>query len=139
MAWTPDGKHISMNLNVDNNPGLELITVKYDGSNLKKVFPVGSGHPSFHPGGLPLVITDAYQHEPVAKNGFVPIRLLNVKKNTEKIIAWVFVPSVEDSAFRVDPHPTWDRSGRYVIFNGYEDNTRCVFIADLQNAIKKFK
>ncbi len=137
MAWTADGDHISMNLEVDGEPGLEFITVKYDGSDLKTVFPVGSGHPSFHPGGLPLVVTDAYPHEPVThQDGFVPVRLLNVATGTEELIAHVFVPKVEDSSFRVDAHPTWDRSGRFVIFNGYEDNTRCVYIADLKEYIQ---
>ena len=51
--WTPDGEHLSMNLNVDGNEGLELITVKYDGTELKTVFTPGSGHPSFHPKGHP--------------------------------------------------------------------------------------
>jgi hypothetical protein len=138
MAWTADGDHISMNLEMDGDPVLELITVKYDGTDLKTVYPTGSGHPSFHPGGLPLIITDAYAHEPVTnQDGFVPVRLLNVATGTEELIANVFVPKVEDSSFRVDAHPTWDRSGRYVIFNGYEDNTRCVYIADLKDIIKK--
>lgn len=136
MAWTPDGDHISMNLEVDGKPGLELITVRYDGKDLKTVFPTGSGHPSFHPGGLPFVITDSYRHEPVTKNdGFVPVRLLNTFTGEEHLIASVFVPDMKNSSFRVDPHPTWDRSGRYIIFNGFEDNTRCVYMADLQPII----
>ena len=139
MAWMPDGEHISMNLEADGKPGLELISVKYDGSDLKIVYPTGSGHPSFHPGGLPLVITDSYRDEPVTNHdGFVPVRLLNIETKTEQLIAYVFVPNVKDNSFRVDAHPTWDRTGRYVVFNGYEDNTRCVFIADLKEIIAKF-
>ncbi len=139
MAWTADGDHISMNLNVDDDPGLELITVKYDGSELKMVYPVGSGHPSFHPGGLPFVITDSYWQEPVTKqDGFVPIRLLNVETGKEDVIAMVYVPIKDDSSFRVDAHPTWDRTGRYIIFNAFEDNTRCVFMADLKEIVDKF-
>jgi len=136
MAWTPDGEHISMNLENDGKPGLEIITVKYDGSELKTVFPIGSGHPSFHPKGLPFVITDSYWNEPVTRNdGFIPLRLLNTETGEEIRIAYVFVPKVNDSSFRVDLHPTWDRTGRYVIFNGYEDNERCVFMADMKNII----
>ena len=138
MAWTPDGDYISMNLENDGNAGLELITVKYDGSDLKTVFPTGSGHPSFHPNGLPFVITDSYWDEPVTrKDGFIPLRLLNTKTGRETRIAYVFVPKVNDSSFRVDLHPTWDRSGRYVVFNGYEDNERCVFMADMKKILKK--
>ena len=137
MAWTPDGDHISMNLEMDGNPGLELITVRFDGSDLKTVFPIGSGHPSFHPGGLPFIITDSYLHEPVTKkDGFVPVRLLNTETGEEYLLASVFVPNVKDNSFRVDPHPTWDRSGRYIIFNGFEDNTRCVYIADLKDVLR---
>jgi hypothetical protein len=138
MAWTPDGEHISMNLENDGKPGLEIITVKYDGSELKTVFPTGSGHPSFHPKGLPFVITDSYWDEPVTrKDGFIPLRLLNTETGEEIRIAYVFVPRVNDSSFRVDLHPTWDRTGRYVIFNGYEDNERCVFMADMKKVLKK--
>lgn len=138
MAWLPDGEHISMNLENDGTPGLEIITVKYDGSELKTVFPTGSGHPSFHPKGLPYIITDSYRDEPVTNHdGFVPLRLLNIETGKETVVARVFVPNVKDSSFRVDLHPTWDRSGRYVIFNGYEDNVRCVFIADMKDLIYK--
>lgn len=137
MAWTPDGDHISMNLENDGNPGLEIITVKYDGSELKTVFPVGSGHPSFHPQGQPYIITDSYWGEPVtSKDGFIPLRLLNTKTGEETRIAYVFIPKVTDSSFRVDLHPTWDRTGRYVIFNAFEDNERCVFMADMKDVLK---
>ncbi len=137
MAWMPDGEHISMNLEIDGNPGLEIITVKYDGSELNTVFPTGSGHPSFQPKGLPFIITDSYWDEPVTnKDGFIPLRLLNTETGKEIRIAYVFVPRVNDNSFRVDLHPAWDRTGRYVIFNGYEDNERCVFMANLSKIIK---
>ncbi len=136
MAWAADGVHISQNLNVDGKEGIEIITVKYDGSDMKEVFPIGSGHPSFHPKGLPLIVTDSYWHEPITnKDGFVPLRLINVDTQEEQLIASIYVPVTDDSYFRVDPHPAWDRSGRYVIFNAFEDNTRCVFIADLKEII----
>jgi len=139
MAWLPDGEHISINLEVDDqSPGLEIVTVKYDGSDLKEVYDLGSGHPSFHPRGLPYIITDAYTKETTVTegDGFVPIRLINTKTKVETILAWIFVPDVEDSSFRVDAHPAWDRSGRYVIFNGYGDGTRCVYMADLEGILR---
>jgi len=142
MAWMPDGDHFSMNLEVDSTKnGLELITAKYDGTEMKTVFSPGSGHPSFHPKGLPLIITDAYNHEKsVAKgDGIVPIRLMNTKTGKEILLANVRVPSVKDNSFRMDAHPTWDRTGRYVIFNGYDDNNRGVYIADLQKTIEELK
>jgi len=133
--WMPDGEHLSMNLNIDDKEGLELISVKYDGTDMKTVFTPGSGHPSFHPKGLPLIITDAYPDEVITKrNGTVPIRLLHTDTNNEEQIAEVFVSNA-NGEFRIDPHPAWDRSGRFVIFNGYVGNTRNVFVADLNNII----
>ena len=140
MAWMPDGEHISINLDIeDQTPGLELVTVRYDGMNLKKVFYPGSGHPSFHPRGLPLIITDSYRHETLVTNndGFVPVRLLNTQTGEETLIAKVKIPDVKDNSFRLDPHPTWDRTGRFVIFNGYDDASRGVYIADLEHFTKK--
>ncbi|PSR54055.1 hypothetical protein AHMF7605_11245 [Adhaeribacter arboris] len=136
--WMPDGERISMNLNVDGQPGLEFITAKYDGSDLKVAFTPGSGHPSYHPAGLPLVITDAYPDEPIAPGkGISPIRLLNTYTGQEEEIFKIFVSDTQGE-FRIDPHPAWDRIGGYVIFNGYEGNTRNVFIADLKDLVTKY-
>ena len=142
MAWLPDGDHLSMNLEVNvEKEGLEIVTVKYDGTELKEVFDPGSGHPSFHPDGLPLIITDAYAHETrvTAGDGYVPVRLLNVRTGKEIVIAKVKTPQVEDSSFRLDAHPTWDRSGRYVVFNGYDGDVRSVYVADLNRIISQEK
>lgn len=135
--WTPDGEHLSMNLNVDGKEGLELITVKYDGTDLKTVFTPGSGHPSFHPKGLPLMVTDAYPDEPItARNGTVPLRLLHTETGEEEKMTEVFVSNT-GGEFRIDPHPAWDRTGRYIVFNGFVGNTRNVFIADLKEYLAK--
>ncbi|MCY7351733.1 MAG: hypothetical protein LH606_13870 [Cytophagaceae bacterium] len=128
--WTPDGEHLSMNLNVDGKPGLEIITVRYDGSDLKTVFSPGSGHPSFQTGGLPFMVTDAYPGELGLTEGSVPIRLMNVQTGTEQTLVSIFLSKAEGE-FRIDAHPAWDRSGRYVIFNGFTDGTRGVFLADV--------
>ncbi|MBC8155729.1 MAG: hypothetical protein H7Z72_22810 [Bacteroidetes bacterium] len=137
--WTPDGEHLSMNLNTDGKPGLELITVRYDGSDLKTVFTPGSGHPSFQPKGLPFIVTDAYPDEGFSsEDGTVPIRLMQVSTGTEQAIARIFV-SKAVGEFRIDAHPAWDRSGRYVVFNGYLDGTRSVFMADLKNVLEAAK
>lgn len=129
--WTADGKHLSMNLNIDDKEGLELIEVKYHGTDMKTVFFPGSGHPSYHPRGLPLIITDACPNESItAKNGIVPIRLLDTATGKEVNIVEIFVSKI-DGEFRIDPHPAWDKSGRYIIFNGYINNIRNVFMADI--------
>ncbi len=131
--WTPDGEHLSMNLNVDGKPGIEIITVKYDGSDLKIVYPKGSGHPSFHPKGLPFIVTDAYSGEMNLPDGKTPIRLINVATQTEQNIAEIILPEIINFEFRVDAHPAWDRSGRFVVFNGTDHGTRCVYVADLKD------
>jgi hypothetical protein len=128
--WCPDGIHVSMNLSVDGRPGLEIIRVRYDGSELQPLFKPGSGHPSFHPAGRYL-ITDAYPNEPVAfGDGSVPLRLIDTKTSTCQNIVRVYV-SAAKGEFRVDPHPAWDASGRYVVFNGFVHGTRKVYVADL--------
>jgi hypothetical protein len=133
--WCPDGDHLSMNLNVDDDRALELITVKFDGSDLRTVFKPGSGHPSFHRDGR-YIITDAYPHEPVALgDGSVPLRLIDLQTATCTNVVRVFV-SAAKGEFRIDAHPAWDRSGRYVVFNGFVDNTRRVYIADLSSLLK---
>lgn len=129
--WMPDGERLSMNLDVDGKPGLELITVRADGTDLKVVFRPGSGHPSQHPAGRSFFITDAYPDEPVAaRDGTSPLRLLDTANGTERRLVNIFV-SMKAGEFRVDPHPAWDRTGRFVAFNGFEGGTRGVFVADL--------
>lgn len=137
--WMPDGEHLSMNLNADGKPGIEIITVKYDGSDLRIVYPKGSGHPSFHPTWLPFIVTDAYAGEMSMPNGKTPIRVINVETQTEQNIAEIFLPEIENFEFRVDAHPAWDKTGRYVVFNGTENGTRCVYLADLINVLKTMK
>jgi hypothetical protein len=128
--WSPDGEHLSMNLNVDGQPGLEIITVRYDGTDLKTVFTPGSGHPSYNPGSGPLMVTDAYPGELGYTAGTVPIRLMNTQTGQEEAVVKIFVSNA-GGELRIDPHPAWDRTGRYVVFNGFEGNTRGVYLADL--------
>lgn len=133
--WTADGEHLSMNLDVDDKPGLEIITVRYDGSDLRTVFAPGSGHPSFHPTDARYLVTDAYPNEPVTSgDGVVPVRLLNVATGQEQAVAKLYVSNT-GGEFRIDPHPAWDRSGRYVVFNGFVGGTRNVYLADLSKLI----
>ena len=35
------------------------------------------------------------------------------------------------SEHRIDAHPVWDRTGRYLVFNGVHNDTRSVFVADV--------
>ncbi|WP_300699732.1 hypothetical protein [Bacteroides sp.] len=127
--WMPDGDHLSMNLNVDGKEGVEIISVKYDGTDLKEVYPIGSGHPSYNVAGLPYIVTDAYSGEVTSGKGMTPIRLINYELQTEFNLAEVYLPPIRNFEFRVDAHPAWDRTGRYVVFNAMKDEHRCVYVA----------
>lgn len=135
--WDTDGEHLTMNLNVDGKPGLEIIRVKYDGTDLKTIYSPGSGHPSSNPKGANFMVTDAYAGEMPTAEGYAPIRLIDLVNQTEKIISGAHLPPIKDFEFRVDAHPAWDRTGRYVVFNGTNNNTRSVYIADLKKMLKK--
>jgi len=131
MNWMPDGEHLSMNLNVEGGRGLAIIRVSADGTGMSVLFRPGSGHPSQQPRGLPFYVTDAYPDEPVAAgDGTSPLRFLDIARGVERTILQIYV-SMTAGEMRVDPHPAWDRTGRYVAFNGFVGGTRNVFLADL--------
>lgn len=140
--WAPDGENITINLNIrDGTKDLDIVSVRYDGANLHSIHPVGSGHPSMHP-TLPFVVTDAYTHEPLARgDGTVPLRLIDLRTKTEVALAHVRARR-SDSAklsteFRIDQHPVWDKTGRYLVFNGVHADTRSVYIADVGPWLEK--
>ena len=114
---------------------------RFDGMYMSIVAPdhTGSGHPSFHPDGR-FLVTDSYNYElPAFKDGTIPIRLIDIAKNNEKQIVRIrTIPKYNgpEGIFRVDPHPAWDRTGSYVVFNACPEGIRKVFIADLTNFIK---
>ena len=134
--WAPDGENITINLNIrDGTKDLDLVSVRYDGTNLRSIHPVGSGHPSMHP-TLPFVVTDAYTHEPLARgDGTVPLRLIDLRNRTEVALAHVLARRSESAKlsteFRIDQHPVWDATGRYIVFNGVHQDTRAVYVADI--------
>jgi hypothetical protein len=70
-------------------------------------------------------------------DGRSPIRLINTETQSEKTIATADLPAINDFEFMVDAHPAWDRSGRFVTFNGTYNGTRSVFIADLIDVLKR--
>jgi hypothetical protein len=136
-TWFPDGKRISMNLNIDREV-LRFVEVNYDGSNLHKILEKvqGSGHPTVTPDGSH-ILTDTYTHESLAfGDGTTPIRWVDLKEGTEETIIRINTATgVEDGVMRVDPHPAWDRTWRYVTFNAFVDGTRRVFVADMKRLI----
>ncbi|MEQ9453735.1 MAG: hypothetical protein RLN76_03970 [Phycisphaeraceae bacterium] len=130
----PDGERLSMNLRDPESDALWLMRVGVDGSGLEAMTDVpGSGHPTVHPDGVH-VLTDTYQHEPWTREGMTPLRWIDLQAGTERVLAWIDTrpPGGDDDAvLRVDPHPSWDRSWRWVAFNGVSGGTRRLFVVDL--------
>lgn len=133
-TWFPDGWRISMNLNIDRDV-LRLVEVNADGTGLRKMLAntPGSGHPTVHANGTH-ILTDTYTNEPTAfGDGTIPLRWIDLKTGGETALVRINTRQpCEDSVLRVDPHPAWDRTWRYVAFNGFVGGTRRVFIADLK-------
>ena len=133
--WAPDGEHLTMNLEVDGVPGLEIVRFRPDGRDMETIYQPGSGHPSINP-RAPFVITDAYPWEPFAVgDGSSPLRLIDLRSRKEVVIANIAIGLAKGTGLRVDPHPAWDVTGRYVVFDGFEGDTRNVYLADLGSLI----
>lgn len=138
--WFPDGQKLSMNLCLDGDKQMYLAQVNADGTNLQKIIDKipGSGHPTVHPNGKHIV-TDSYQQEKVAfGDGTVPIRFVDLESNSEKTLVRINVANQgtkSSIALRVDPHPAWTPDYKHLVFNGYVDGTRRVYIADLSNLV----
>jgi len=135
--WCPDGDTVLMNLSLAGK-GLQFVAARYDGSSLEDAAPgiMGSGHPTMHPDGRH-ILTDAYPGEPVAfGDGTVPIRWIDRYEGEDTALVRVqVVPPFQGpkGELRVDPHPAWDRTFRYVAFNACPDGTRRVYVADLSS------
>ena len=122
--------------------------VDYDGRNLRKITDAvdGSGHPTVHPDGRHL-LTDCYLHERWTDEaaGTTPLRWIdlqgsgsgNAEQATDREIVRMVTkpPYLPGGALRIDPHPAWDRTWRYVAFNANVGGTRRVMVADLQTLL----
>ncbi len=135
--WCPDGEHVMMNLAIGGaGTPLRLVRARQDGAGLEPMSGriVGSGHPSLHPDGRH-VVTDAYLGEPVAfGDDTTPLRWIDLAEGSERTV--VRIRTRPDFAgpkneLRVDPHPAWDRTFRFVTFNACPDGRRRVYIARL--------
>jgi hypothetical protein len=132
--WYPDSEHILMNLKLTDNR-MQIVKARYDGTEYGAMIPgiLGTGHPSLHPEGR-FLVTDCYLHEETAfGDGTVPIRLIRMSGEEEDIVRICTKPYFEGPKreLRVDPHPAWDRSFRYLVFNAFLGGTRQILIADM--------
>lgn len=139
--WYPDGTRLSMNLNVERT-GMRFMEVNRDGTNLHKIFesPGGSGHPTIHPSEA-FLVTDTYVFESFAfGDGTTPLRLVELPSGHESLLARIRSETPvqkEHVSMRLDPHPAWDRSWRYILFNACPDDTRRVYLADMASVIDR--
>jgi len=131
-TWTADSRHLTFNLDLHHR-GMKLWRIRDDGSDFSLLvdFAKGSGHPTLHANGRH-VLTDTYLHEGFTdESGVCPLRWLDLERRGESHpIRMCIRPASSRGEWRVDPHPAWDRTWRYVAFNGVAGNTRRVFIAD---------
>jgi len=137
--FEPDGEHLSMNLGAFGD-GLRFARVRYDGWGLQPYHwdTPGSGHPTVHPDGRH-ILTDTYAHESTSfGDGTIPLRWFD--RQTGEVENVVRIRSAVEPrnhrALRVDAHPAWDRSWRWVVFNGVAENTRKVYVADFSSLIE---
>ncbi|QNK55964.1 hypothetical protein [Paenibacillus sp. PAMC21692] len=134
--WFPDGEHLSMNLDIHEEGQVKLVQVRHDGKDLRMITDrmPGSGHPTVHPNGRHMV-TDTYAWEPTAfGDGTIPIRWIDLQTQSEQTLIRINVDypaSSKDGSLRVDAHPAWTPDNRHIVFNGYVDGSRRVFLADL--------
>ena len=137
--FCPDGEHLSMNLGAFADE-LRFATVRHDGWGLRPYHwdVPGSGHPTVHPDGRH-ILTDTYAHEKTSYgDGTIPLRWFDRQTGEVRNVVRVCsrVEPTNHGALRVDAHPAWDRSWRWVVFNGVAENTRRVFVADFQRLLQ---
>lgn len=130
--FSPDGRSLSMNLKLHSDV-LRFCQVDLDGRDLRPILDTlpGSGHPTLHPDGRHL-LTDTYTREATAfGDGTIPLRWVDLTAGTESTLVRINTAQPTDlPEARVDPHPAWDRTWRWITFNGHVDGTRRVFVAD---------
>ncbi len=133
----PDGKALSMN-HALNFEELRLVRCDVDGGNKRLILDdvLGSGHPTIHPDGRHL-LTDCYQGEPMTfGDGTIPLRWLDLETGAEEHLVRIDTKSASsNSILRIDPHPAWDNTWRYIAFNATPGGTRRVYVADLEAKI----
>lgn len=151
--WHPDGERIIMNC-IPTWLGLNdmfFCSFRYDGSDFKVLSEkhLGSGHPSVEPTSTYL-LADAYPKQTyvVPESGEMPIRLLNIKNDSELQLCTIptdvggeknqYLPedrATGGSHHKLDPHPAWNRNYSEICFNGAPGMVRQVFIASLKEIL----
>jgi Tol biopolymer transport system component len=142
--WCPDGRHVMMNLWVGGR--MRFVQAAYDGSGLRKLTDVEGtgGHPTLHPNGK-FIITDDYAASQTGPgDGTAPLLHIDLVKHEPRQLVRIEAVTKDFKSsngrdarnMRVDLHPAWNRQYTHVAFNGVQDGTRRVHIADLTSLIR---
>jgi hypothetical protein len=136
--WFPNSNDIIMNINYPDL-GLKFVKISADGKekNILRNDVFGSGHPTVSPNGR-FILTDAYMHESFQENGAVPLRLIDLETNNKICLDTPNIRPpfrVGDPYMRVDPHPAWSPSGKYISYNCVMGRKRTVNILSVAGAI----
>lgn len=84
------------------------------------------------------ILTDTYTNERhvTPGDGSSLLRWIHVDEQREQQVVKIHTQqNTGHGSLRIDPHPAWDRSWRFAAFNGFQDKTRRVYLADFASFI----
>ena len=135
-GWHPDGEHLIGYISDPENSGtLCLCSVKYDGSELKRISKHSSGgHSSICPTDYNLLVTDEFCADEISeelydkdlyeKNNVLPGRVVFIDIRTDTEVCSYVLPRVNGNQeppgrnrFRICHHPVWSADGSKVLVN----------------------
>jgi hypothetical protein len=151
--WHPDGEHIVANTvpHWQGDKMMRFSMMRYDGSEYRVLAPniLGSGHPTVD-AETRFVVADTYPYQTFAgaRDGKVPIRLIELETQKETVICMIWNDFATRAGYKsykrvkgggsqlkLDPHPAWSRDYKKICFNGAPEFKRQVFIADLSGLV----
>ena len=119
-SWHPDGKRVLFAAQPPNREGNRVYLIDGDGRNKRMISESKfGGHPIFSPDGSKIVT-----------NG--PGGLYLMDSGTGKVEKLLAGPEVEEG-MRTDPHATWSRDGRYILYNSGQSGTWQVYVIPMDD------
>lgn len=92
----------------------------------------GDGHPGYSPDGR-WIVTDTYPDKARMRH----LLLFDTHNDQLHKVASFFAPWKFDGANRVDLHPRWCPSGRYISVDSAHEGKRKMYILDVEGIVKK--
>ena len=130
---------------LNSDEGYDLWIIKPDGSPVRcltcknaQVPQLHNGQPAWHPNGRYIITDGQPEDQKPFTDGTNVVRLIDIEAGTSRNVVRIrntppFLGKRRE--FRVDIHPAWDRSFRWVALNACPDNTRRVYVADLSSEV----